>query len=66
MKHPNQWAVGEVIDKLTIRFLCSNPTKDEVLATDFLTSFFAQSLYAFLKTKLIITFYPQKLLTART
>ena len=54
------------MNKWTIRFLCSNLIKDEILATDFLTGFFAQSLYAFFKSKLIVIFYPQKLFTART
>ena len=54
------------MNKLTIRFLCSNLIKDEFLATDFLTGFFAQSLYVFFKSKLIINFNPEKLFTART
>ena len=54
------------MNKLTIRFLCSNLIKDEFLATDFLTGFFAQSLCVFFKSKLIVIFYPQKLFTART
>ena len=41
MKHPNQWVVGEMSkvkwvngwNKLTIRFLCSNLIKDEIVAT---------------------------------
>ena len=54
------------MEKLTIRFLCLNLIKDEILTTDFLTGFFAQSLYMFFKYKLILIFWPQKLFTART
>ena len=42
--------------KLTIRFLWSNLIKYEVVANDFLTGFFAQSLYVFFKRKLIVIF----------
>ena len=68
MKHPNQWAVRKwkVMNKLMIRFLSLNLIQVEIYATDFLTGFFAQSLYVFFKSKLIVIFYPQKLFTART
>ena len=52
--------------KLAIRFLSLNLIKYEILTTDFLTGFFAQSLYVFFKYKLILIFYPQKPFTART
>ena len=54
------------MNKLMIRFLSLNLIQVEIYATDFLTGFFAQSLYVFFKSKLIINFNPEKLFTART
>ena len=56
------------MNELTIRFLCSNLIKDEILdrALTFWLAFFAQFLYVFFKSNLIINVYPRKFFTART
>ena len=57
------------MNKLTIRFLCSNLIKDESLATAltfWLVFLHSPSLYVFFKGKLIINFNPEKLFIART